>query len=61
MTAGMGTRATIVRPRISIAALLAGIVPIAVGLAALANATAFWEGTVFVLTLLTPICSPAAA
>ena len=27
--------------------------PIAVGLAALANATAFWEGTVFLLTLLT--------
>ncbi len=52
MTAGMGTRATVIRPRISIAALLAGMVPIAVGLAALADPTAFWEGTVFVLTLL---------
>lgn len=41
------------RPRISIAALLAGMVPIAVGLAALANPTAFWEGMVFALTTLT--------
>jgi uncharacterized protein (DUF58 family) len=41
------------KPHISIAALLAGMVPIAVGLAALTNPTAFWEGMVFALTLLT--------
>jgi hypothetical protein len=49
----MVSLATDMRPRISIAALLAGMVPIAVGLAALANPTALWEGVVFALTLLT--------
>ncbi len=39
------------RPRISIAQLLAVMVPIAVGLAAIASPSAFWEGTVFVLML----------
>ena len=40
------------RPHITIAQLLVVMVPIAVGLAAVANPSAFWEGTVFVLTLL---------
>jgi hypothetical protein len=40
------------RHHISIAQLLAVMVPIAVGLAAIANPSAFWEGTIFVLTLL---------
>ncbi len=40
------------KPRISIAMLLAAMVPIAVGFAALANPTAFWEGAIFLLTML---------
>ena len=51
--AGMSSPVTAMRPRISIAALLAGMVPIAVGLAALTNPTEFWEGMVFALTMLT--------
>lgn len=39
------------KPRISIAMLLGMMVPIALGLTALANPTAFWEGTVFVLAM----------
>jgi hypothetical protein len=39
------------KPRISIAMLLAAMVPIAVGFAALANPTAFWEGSIFLLTM----------
>jgi hypothetical protein len=39
------------KPRISIAMLLAAMVPIAVGFAALANPTAFWEGAIFLLTM----------
>jgi hypothetical protein len=40
------------KPRISIAQILALMVPIAFGLAALANPSAFWEGTIFALTML---------
>ena len=38
------------KPRISIAALLEVMVPLAVGLTALANPTAWWEVTIFLLT-----------
>jgi hypothetical protein len=40
------------RHHISIAQLLAIMVPIAVGLTAIANPSAFWEGAIFVLTLI---------
>lgn len=40
------------RLRISLAQLLAIMIPIAIGLAAIASPSAFWEGAVFVLTLL---------
>jgi hypothetical protein len=40
------------RPRILIAMLLGAMVPIALGLTALANPTAFWEGTTFALAIL---------
>ena len=39
------------RPRISLAQLLVVMIPIAIGMAAIASPSAFWEGTVFVLTL----------
>ena len=39
------------KPRISIAMILGAMVPIAVGFAALANPTAFWEGAIFLLTM----------
>jgi hypothetical protein len=39
------------KPRISIAMLLAAMVPVAVGFAALANPTAFWEGAIFLFTM----------
>jgi hypothetical protein len=38
------------KPRISIAALLGVMVPLAVGLTALANSTAWWEAAIFLLT-----------
>jgi hypothetical protein len=44
--------ATSMRPRISIAMLLGAMVPIALGLTALANPTAFWEGTTFAIGIL---------
>ena len=44
--------ATAMRPRISLAQLLAVMVPIAVGMAAIASPSAFWEGAIFVLTLI---------
>ena len=40
------------RHHILIAQLLVVMVPIAVGLAAIANPSAFWEGTIFLLTLI---------
>jgi hypothetical protein len=40
------------KPRISIAQILALIVPIAVALAAITNPSGFWEGTILLLTLL---------
>ncbi len=40
------------KPRISIAALLGAMLPIAVGMTALASPSAFWEGTIFALTIL---------
>lgn len=40
------------KPRISIAQILALMIPVAVGLAALANPSAFWEGTIFALTMI---------
>jgi hypothetical protein len=39
------------KPRISIAMILTAMVPLAVGFAALANPTAFWEGAIFLLTM----------
>ena len=39
------------KPRISIAMLLGAMLPIAVGLAALANPTEFWEGAIFLLAM----------
>jgi hypothetical protein len=40
------------RPHVSIGQLLALMIPIAVGLCAVTNPSAFWEGTVFVVTLI---------
>ena len=39
------------KPRFSIALLLVAMVPIAVGLTALANPTAFWEGTIVIVSM----------
>src|SRR6516164_5544785 len=40
------------KPHVSIGQLLVLMVPIAIGLCAITNPSAFWEGTVFVLTVI---------
>ncbi len=49
------------KPQISIAQLLAVMVPIAVGLAAVTNPTPFWEASIFALTLLMLFAAIVAA